>query len=227
MAAKRPSPSKSTSERQPTSPPVVTPYNPLSKIHLGESVARALILQPVVTLPPPERFSGAGIYAIYYTGRHPLYSSDALENAKDCRRPIYVGKAIPPGARMGGVGLGEEPGSVLFARLREHADSILRANESLSLLDFRCRYLVVDDIWIPLGESLLIQQTRPLWNEILDGFGNHDPGKGRYNQKKSAWDVVHPGRPWAEKCAPSERTLDELKHAVTDRVRSRPPLTET
>ncbi len=34
----------------------------------------------------------------------------------------------------------------------------------------------------------------------MDGFGNHDPGSGRYEQAKSDWDVIHPGRAWAEKC---------------------------
>lgn len=212
---------KPGNENDPASGPTTAPYNPLSKTHLGESVARALVLLPAVPLPPPGRFWGAGIYAIYYRGGHGLYSVDARENAKSCRRPIYVGKAIPAGARRGGVGLGEEPGSVLFNRLREHADSIARA-DGLRLSDFLCRYLVVDDIWIPLGESLLIQRTRPLWNEVLDGFGNHDPGKGRYKQKKSAWDVVHPGRAWAERCAPSRRSLEELERAVAEHVRARP-----
>jgi len=41
-------------------------YNPLDKLHLGESVARALLAQPVVVLPPPTSFVGAGIYALYY-----------------------------------------------------------------------------------------------------------------------------------------------------------------
>ena len=36
--------------------------------------------------------------------------------------------------------------------------------------------------------------------ERVDGFGNHDPGSGRYEQAKSDWDVVHKGRAWAEKC---------------------------
>jgi hypothetical protein len=30
--------------------------------------------------------------------------------------------------------------------------------------------------------------------------GQHDPGKGRCEQAKSDWDVIHPGRAWAEKC---------------------------
>lgn len=34
----------------------------------------------------------------------------------------------------------------------------------------------------------------------LDGFGNHDPGKGRYEQAKSDWDVLHEGRSFAAKC---------------------------
>ncbi len=49
-------------------------------------------------------------------------------------------------------------------------------------------------------EAALIQWHRPLWNTTLDGFGNHDPGRGRYQQAKSDWDVIHTGRAWAEKC---------------------------
>jgi hypothetical protein len=51
---------------------------------------------------------------------------------------------------------------VLFRRLNEHAQSIAQA-ENLELSDFSCRYLVVDDIWIPLGESLLIEKFAPIW----------------------------------------------------------------
>ena len=49
-------------------------------------------------------------------------------------------------------------------------------------------------------EAALIKLHRPLWNIALDGFGNHDPGNGRYNQAQSDWDVVHTGRSWAAKC---------------------------
>lgn len=49
-------------------------------------------------------------------------------------------------------------------------------------------------------EAALIKWNRPLWNSLLAGFGNHDPGKGRYKQVKSDWDVIHPGRHFAEKC---------------------------
>jgi hypothetical protein len=158
------------------------PYNPLDKIHLGESVVRALLECQAVDLPPAESFVGAGLYALYYTGKFPAYQSLAEQNrANAWAKPIYVGKAVPAGARKGGYGLGASPGEVLYRRLCEHASSIQQTT-NLALSDFRCRYLVVDDIWIPLGESLLISRFVPLWNHHLDGFGNHDPGSGRYNQ---------------------------------------------
>ena len=41
-----------------------TPYNPLDKLNLGESVADALLAKEKVLLNSIEPFSGAGIYAI-------------------------------------------------------------------------------------------------------------------------------------------------------------------
>jgi len=125
------------------------------------------------------------------------------------RRRSTLEKLFRRGARKGAYGLSEEPGDVLYRRLCEHADSIRQAT-NLSIPDFRCRYLVVDDIWIPLGESLLISRYAPLWNQKIDGFGNHDPGKGRYNQQRSLWDVIHPGRVWAEKLQPNSRSPETV-----------------
>lgn len=94
--------------------------------------------------------------------------------------PIYIGKAIPSGGRKG---LADPKisakGKKLFERLEIHRKSI-EAAENLKLSDFCCRYLVVDDVWIPLGESLLIQRHRPIWNSLIDGFGNNTPGKYRF-----------------------------------------------
>ncbi len=192
------------------------PYNPLDKTHLGESVAKALLARPVVALPPAETFVGAGIYVLHYIGDFPAYRKIAERNLNDqWAAPIYVGKAVPPGARKGGYGLGEAPGEVLYRRLREHAESIQQA-ENLAVDDFKCRYLVVDDIWIPLGESLLISMYSPLWNQFLEGFGIHDPGKGRYNQQRSLWDTVHPGRTWAARLNPNPRSPDEILQSVAD-----------
>ncbi|HEQ71025.1 MAG TPA: Eco29kI family restriction endonuclease, partial [Spirochaetia bacterium] len=127
----------------------LVPFNPLDKKNLGVSVADALLTRAIEPLPPPP-FIGAGIYALYYAGAFPPYKKISLRSSgnKD-GIPIYVGKAVPPGARKGGFGLGENPGTALFKRLREHAQSIEQA-ENIQLKDFSCRYLVVDDIWIPL-----------------------------------------------------------------------------
>lgn len=180
-------------------PTRIPPFNPLDKANLGESVAEALLQRPVGPMPPAVPFVGAGVYAIYYEGDFALYREVADQNRESRYRwPIYVGKAVPAGARKGGYDLGADPGQALFKRLAEHATSISEA-ENLSLDDFRCRFLVVDDIWIPLAESLLIEMFMPLWNRKIDGFGNHDPGRGRHRQQRSAWDVIHPGRSWAAK----------------------------
>ncbi len=173
-------------------------------------MADALLVKDVGPLPPTEPFIGAGIYAIYYTGDYPGYGRIAERN-RDGRyeAPIYVGKAVPAGARKGGFGLGLNPGAVLFKRIEEHAESVRRAN-NLSLRDFACRHLVTEDIWIPLAESLLIQMLQPAWNRLIDGFGNHDPGAGRYGQAKSRWDVLHPGRDWADKLRGLPRTEQDI-----------------
>ncbi|MCC6364229.1 MAG: Eco29kI family restriction endonuclease [Bryobacterales bacterium] len=181
------------------------PFNPLDKRNLGTSVAEALLAQQRSPLPPGEKFIAAGVYAIYYQGSFEPYQPIAARNlANDGTDiPIYVGKAVPAGARKGGFGLDSAPGTVLFNRLAEHAESI-QQTENLSLADFFCRYLAVDDIWIPLGESLLIEMFSPLWNRVVEGFGNHDPGSGRHRGKRSAWDVLHPGRSWANNLQPGK-----------------------
>lgn len=200
----------------------VKPYNPLDKRNLGASVAEALLAQDAVSLAALERFEGAGVYAIYYKGLFEVYRPLALLNkGKKLQAPIYVGKAVPPGARKGSFGLEETTNQALFNRLAEHAESIkLAAN--LSLDDFYCRYLVVDDIWIPLGESLLIAKFAPVWNTLIDGFGNHDPGKGRYNGLCPRWDVLHPGRVWATKCRPRPETVQQIKTDVAEYFRLQP-----
>ena len=197
-----------------------TPYNPLDRRNLGVSVADALLSRQVVSLGCVGRFKGAGIYAIYYSGEFPPYGQLAEKNRDgNFGAPIYVGRAVPPGARRGGLGLGNDPGFALAGRLKQHADSI-RAADNLNIEDFHCRYLVVEDIWIPLGESLLIAKLAPPWNRLIEGFGNHDPGSGRYNQLRSRWDVLHPGRAWALKCQQRPETAEQIQNEVTEYLRS-------
>jgi hypothetical protein len=197
----------------------VIPFNPLDKKNLGASVAEAMLARPVVPLGAIPSFKGAGIYAIYYTGALPMYERLAEQNRNGrFAAPIYVGKAVPSGARKGGVLDTTTNTSALCSRLREHADSI-REVPGLRIEDFHCRFLAVDDIWIPLGESLLIAKFSPVWNSLADGFGNHDPGKGRYSGMRPRWDVLHPGRSWAPKCRERPETAQDIEREVENYLR--------
>lgn len=198
----------------------VIPFNPLDKKNLGASVAEAMLNRPVVPLGDIPAFRGAGIYAIYYTGKFPSYTILSEHNSKSkYRAPIYVGKAVPAGARKGASLAASTATRALSSRLAEHAESV-KAASNLDINDFHCRYLVVDDIWIPLGESLLIAKFAPVWNSLIDGFGNHDPGNGRYQGKRPRWDVLHPGRAWASKCQPRQESLPDIKRDVETYLRS-------
>ena len=199
-----------------------SPFNPLDKSHLAESLAEAMLKRPACLVPPPERFEGAGIYALYYAGDFKSYEPIAKENrGKDPMSPIYIGKAVPPGARKGGFGLGADPGAALLKRLTEHAKSINEV-ENLDLKDFSCRYLVCDDIWIPLGEALLIERFQPPWNVLVTGFGIHTPGKGRKNQVKSRWDTLHPGRMLASDLPANPQSEDQILSLLADLLARKP-----
>jgi hypothetical protein len=179
---------------------MATPYNPLDKLNLGSSVAGALLKQPPMRLDDTANLIGAGVYVIYYTGPFPAYAPIAEANrAGDLSHPIYIGKAIPKGGRKGGVRTDiAATGRALRDRLRIHATSI-NETTNLELADFQYRCLVVDDIWIPLGENMLIESFRPVWNMVIDGFGNKTPGRRRADQYRSPWDVIHPGRKYVER----------------------------
>jgi hypothetical protein len=208
------------------------PYNPLDRVELGKSVERALLARPLVPLPPANRFGGAGLYAIYYVGDLPPYRLIAPPARKPGEVPIYVGRARPQGARQGLAGGLEATTSapVLFNRLKQHAQSIEKvedhANQSgipgLRSRHFLCRYLVADDIWVPLGEALLIGHYRPIWNVVVDGFGNHAPGIGRSRQARSSWDELHPGREWASDLPPARRSAAEISGLVEQHLRDSP-----
>ncbi|MDR1081628.1 MAG: Eco29kI family restriction endonuclease [Deltaproteobacteria bacterium] len=184
-------------------------FNPLDKASLAKSLADALGSVAPVTLPPP-RFSGAGVYALYYNGAFRAYSLLVEKDRGRCEYPIYIGKAAPPGTRKGVAEA--EDNKALFSRLSQHASSVRNA-EGLDVRDFSCRLMVVDDIWISLAEATLIRRFQPVWNIILDGFGNHAPGKGRAAGKISKWDIMHSGRPWifdvSKRAAPGKEQEEE------------------
>ncbi len=169
------------------------PYNPLDKLNLGRSVAEALLLCPVLSLSDLDSVVGAGVYAIYYTGPFLPYAPISKRNLNQAfEQPIYVGKAVPEGARKGGLSLAAATGTSMRKRLKQHRASIDEVS-NLESEDFHCRVLVVDDIWIPLGENMMIELFKPIWNLVIDGFGNKVPGINR-PQTKSRWDILHPGR---------------------------------
>ncbi|MGP2445629.1 Eco29kI family restriction endonuclease [Pantoea ananatis] len=160
-------------------------------------------LTPAYPLPPNESFRGAGVYALYYKGQNPLYEKFSQINKFELTLPIYVGKAVPAGWRQSRISEGAtRAGSELFKRIKEHSNNIIKSN-NLNVNDFYCRFMIFEatgsDL-ISTVEAALIKLHKPLWNTIVDGFGNHTPGNGRFAQAKSDWDVVHPGRAWAEKC---------------------------
>jgi hypothetical protein len=195
----------------------IIPFNPLDKASLGASVAEALLARPAIPLATLPMFRGAGVYALYYSGKFKPYRALSKRNEDGAPGiPIYVGKAVPAGSRKGGV-LDMKPGRALSNRLAEHADTI-RATSNLRIEDFTCRFLVVDDIWIPLGEALLIARFAPLWNSLIDGFGNHDPGSGRQAGMRPRWDVLHPGRAWAEKCRGRPESAAEIEREVANHL---------
>lgn len=169
-----------------------------------------------------------GVYVIYYAGSHPLYSDISDQNRTENKKPIYVGKAVSIGSRIGGqtgvptltegnqveqvddelslidaqLALKDNPeiklANNLFKRLNEHANNIRKTN-TLSIDDFQVRVIPMADAMVQWAEATMIKRLTPIWNARISGFGNHDPGSGRYEQARSIWDQIHPGRTWALK----------------------------
>jgi hypothetical protein len=197
------------------------PYNPLDKLNIARSIESELLRRAGDPLKAVDHLTGAGVYVIYYTGDFQPYAPIATANQGDLAMPIYVGKAIPKGGRKGGLTKDAAAGKALADRLRQHASSIDEC-ANLDLSDFYVRHLVVDDVWIPLGENMLIESFKPVWNRAVDGFGNKDPGRRRATQFKSPWDVLHPGRSFAEKLADSTLTAELVLQRVQDHFAGRP-----
>ena len=176
---------------------------------------------PVHPLPPADRFVGPGVYMLYYLGKMEHYTHIAQLNKTKCTTPIYVGKAVPPGWRTARIAA-ESTATTLHGRLREHAGSI-EQTENLNARDFRCRFMVLNGLesdLISAVEAALIRQFTPLWNCAVDGFGNHTPGAGRFDQARSEWDVLHPGRTWAARCRGESPILSEIVSKIK-RLRDR------
>jgi len=190
------------------------------KVHAVINEAIAFLNQtPIHQLPLPEPFIGTGVYILYYLGNYALYKKIADANMPECTQPIYVGKAVPKGWRTARTGSEED--ATLSQRLREHARSI-KQGAGINIPDFMCRFMILkgeESSMITIVEAALIRKYRPLWNTVVDGFGNHDPGSGRYDQAKSEWDVLHAGRSWAEKLRGKSPDLDGIEIKIKNALK--------
>ena len=182
------------------------PYNPLDYANLTKNVVTELMTRGPFGLPLADAFLGSGVYALFYNGDFGPYRPFC---SPDSAFPIYVGKAVPRGARKGSkASSGNDP--ALVNRLREHAQSI-KAAGNLKLNHFTCRYLTVIPLWITMAERFLVEHYPPVWNVCIEGFGNHDPGSGRHQGIVSWWDTLHPGRAWAEKLVKTRGPNDAIE----------------
>lgn len=188
-------------------------YDPLTYDNLMAGTILEFERRPLLRLADDISVRGPGIYCLIYTGPLDVYAEIAASG-----NPLYVGKAVPPGSRRGDTVNVDSP--ALRSRLREHARSIDQAT-NLDKKDFQYRYLAIEPVWITLAERFAIDHYKPVWNRCLDGFGDHDPGSGRYNGEKSWWDTLHPGRGWADNLRPV-KTLEEAIERVQTFFASEP-----
>lgn len=190
-------------------------YNPLTYDNLMTGLVAHFEKQESSSLSGLPDIVGPGIYSLAYAG-----GLDVYRGILGSGLPIYVGKAVPPGARKGSTLDTETP--ALKKRLVEHLESV-RSADNLKDRDFTCQYLAVEPVWITLAERFLIDHYKPVWNLCLDGFGNHNPGGGRKKGKKSWWDTLHPGRAWARELpADSGKTMQAAEKRVGDFLAGRP-----
>lgn len=165
-------------------------YDPLTYENLMSGLIVQFEKQPLEHLTTTVNAQGPGIYALFYHGQFGAYAPISCSET-----PIYVGKAVPPGARKGAASININA-PALRGRLSIHARNI-DAVHNLALKDFQCRFLPLVPVWITLAERFLIDYYSAVWNVGLDGFGNNPQGAARRTEV-SWWDTLHPGRPWAD-----------------------------
>ena len=176
-------------------------YDPLTYENLTQSLILNFEKQRLISLERADHVPlGPGIYALYYSGKFEPYAA-----LVDKKWAIYAGKAVLPGRRKGKESSarkapphGESDAAkspALRKRIKEHHKSIEQAS-NLDVADFQFRALPVLPVWISTAEEAMIKHYKPLWNQGLDGFGNHPQGSGRTRGERSWWDTLHPGRTW-------------------------------
>jgi hypothetical protein len=83
--------------------------------------------------------------------------------------------------------------------------------------------MLVNQVWVALGEGMMISRHMPIWNAPMNGFGNNTPGKGRPGTAagRSRWDTLHPGRAWTEKIPHREEGMSQLSEEVRQLLETR------
>jgi hypothetical protein len=170
-------------------------------------LALRLIQEERLPLSELAPFYCSGVYAIYYTG--PLLPYAPIAGSET---PIYVGKADPDKVSVDPI----EQGTRIYNRLEEHLDNIKLVG--LDPTHFEYRYLPLGDGSQVSVEKVLIEFFRPVWNKgggCLSGFGKHGDSASTRANKRSPWDVLHPGRSWTEK-SEQKRSHNEVLSDVAE-----------
>jgi Eco29kI restriction endonuclease len=193
-------------------------FDPADPKAIGRMVSIALLAQTPVPLEEVRPAYGSGVYAVYYRGDHPFYAG-----ITGSETPIYVGKADPANDDASTT---REQGAKLTARLLEHAGTVGTAEQyadrlpaglsPIRLADFVCRRLVCATNAQLVAEKHLIRTFWPIWNSETKacwGMSKHGDAATTRANKRSPWDVIHPGRAWAL----DNRLLDSLSPAEIER----------
>ncbi len=196
-------------------------FDVLKEYVLGQHVIDALMARPVIPLDAVPEVEDTGVYAVYYTGDFPAYRPLAEAN-RDGKfaMPIYIGSA-PRMIPLDDAATKLRAVFALSPLLREDARSIEQA-ENLKLDDFHCRYVIAPAYLSPLGESLLIKRTHPLWNTIITGFAQHSPHEEPGASHRSMWDTLHPGRAWAFDLPKNPLEISDIMERVASALTNDP-----
>jgi len=153
-------------------------------------------------------FFGSGVYAIYYRGK----STTAYLPLSVTETPIYVGKTDPKNPDAETV---EEQGQTIYKRLKEHSKNIDQTD--LLLEDFVYRAAPIQSGMQAAVEEFMIRLFRPIWNKqtkICFGIGKHGDSASTRKNKRSPWDTMHPGRPWANRTAEDQKSKREIEKEI-------------
>lgn len=192
-------------------------FDPSNPSVAGRVAGITMIAQARKPLLNDEKFYGAGVYAIYYSGDFPAYTEISKRE-----HPIYVGKADPvvPNAKTA-----FEQGDRLASRIREHRKNISKAVTTLRPEDFEYRALVVQSGWQTPTEDYLIGLFKPIWNKqvgICYGFGKHGDAPETRANLRSPWDTLHPSRDWAHRdpkmkdAKPAKQIVEEIREHLKE-----------